>query len=78
MPRESAMNSSHLSGTWQEMRGLVRERWGRLTNDRLEVIAGRRDRLLGALHRRYGTARDLLTRRIRALERQMSRMGRRT
>lgn len=72
------MNSSYMNGTWQEMRGLVRERWGKLTDDRLQVIAGRTDRLLGALHRRYRTARDILTRKVRAFELRMSRVRRRS
>ena len=68
------MNSSHLKGTWQKMRGLVREQWGKLTDDDLDVIAGRRDRLIGALQQRYGTTRDVVERKVTSFERRVSRV----
>ena len=39
-------------------RGKVMELWGRLTNDDLETIAGRRDQLEGKIQERYGYAKD--------------------
>ena len=68
------MNSSHIKGTWKEMRGLVREQWGKLTDDDLDVIAGRRDRLIGTLQQRYGTAKDVVERKVTAFERRVSRV----
>lgn len=68
------MNSSHLEGAWKEVRGLVREHWGKLTDDDLDVIAGRRDRLIGMLQRRYGTAKDVIERQVAAFEERVSRV----
>jgi uncharacterized protein YjbJ (UPF0337 family) len=49
---------------WKQIRGKVRERWGKLTNDDLEEIAGRRDRLAGKLQERYGLAKQEINRQI--------------
>lgn len=52
------MNKDILEGQWTRLKGEVRERWGKLTNDDLDEIAGKRDQLLGAIQKRYGYARD--------------------
>ena len=52
------MNWDQVEGKWKEMKGEVREKWGKLTDDDLEVIAGKRDRLSGQLQRRYGYAKE--------------------
>src|SRR6185436_17682605 len=47
-PRKGAtMNWDKVEGTWLQLRGKVKERWGKLTNDDLDVISGKRDELLG-------------------------------
>ena len=52
------MNWDKFQGSWKEMRGKAQQRWGRLTNDDLDVIEGKREELEGALQQRYGMARD--------------------
>ncbi|HEV8337562.1 MAG TPA: CsbD family protein [Candidatus Polarisedimenticolia bacterium] len=52
------MNSDILEGKWTQLRGKVKEWWGKLTDDDLDKIAGKRDRLLGYLQTRYGYAKD--------------------
>lgn len=52
------MNKDILEGKWMQLRGAVREKWGDLTDDDLEQIAGHRDRLAGLLQERYGYTRD--------------------
>jgi uncharacterized protein YjbJ (UPF0337 family) len=52
------MNWDQVAGKWTEMRGAVRERWGRLTDRDIDVIAGKRDQLVGILQQRYGTAKE--------------------
>ena len=52
------MNSDVLAGQWKQMRGRVKEWWGQLTDDDLDVIDGRADRLAGKLQQRYGWAKD--------------------
>jgi uncharacterized protein YjbJ (UPF0337 family) len=43
-----------LRGNWNQLKGKVREKWGLLTNDDLEHIAGHKDRLIGKIQERYG------------------------
>jgi uncharacterized protein YjbJ (UPF0337 family) len=52
------MNWDQLAGSWKQVKGKFREKWGKLTDDDLEVIAGKRDQLVGRLQERYGMARD--------------------
>jgi uncharacterized protein YjbJ (UPF0337 family) len=37
------MNSDQMQGKWKQIKGSVKERWGKLTDDDLDVIAGKRD-----------------------------------
>jgi uncharacterized protein YjbJ (UPF0337 family) len=53
------MNSDQLKGKWKQVRGSVKERWGKLTNDDLDVIDGQGDQLIGTLQERYGIAREV-------------------
>ena len=52
------MNWDQISGTWKEFKGKVRERWGKLTDDDLDVVAGKRDQMIGLLQKRYGYAKE--------------------
>jgi uncharacterized protein YjbJ (UPF0337 family) len=52
------MNSDQLKGAWKQVKGSVKERWGKLTDDDLEVIDGKHDKLVGKIQERYGVARD--------------------
>ena len=48
------MNQNILEGKWKQLRGSVREKWGQLTDDEVDQIAGKRDKLSGFLQERYG------------------------
>lgn len=48
------MNENILEGKWMQLRGSLREKWGDLTDDELDKIAGKRDKLAGKLQERYG------------------------
>lgn len=52
------MNWDQLEGRWKQVKGSVRQQWGKLTDDDLEVIAGHRDKFVGKLQERYGLARE--------------------
>lgn len=52
------MNWDQVQGKWKQLRGSVKEQWGRLTDDDLEQIAGMRDQLVGKLQERYGIVRE--------------------
>ena len=48
------MNKNILEGKWKQLRGAVREKWGVLTDDELDQIAGNSERLAGLLQEKYG------------------------
>ena len=52
------MNWDQIEGKWKQMKGSVKQQWGKLTDEDLDVIAGRREKLVGKLQERYGFARD--------------------
>lgn len=56
------MNREQMAGNWRVMRGKVKEQWGRLTNDDLDVIQGKHDQLVGKIQQRYGKERDQVER----------------
>ena len=52
------MNWDRIEGNWTQLKGKVREQWGKLTDDDIDVIAGKREQLSGKIQERYGIARD--------------------
>jgi uncharacterized protein YjbJ (UPF0337 family) len=56
------MNRDTMEGNWKQFRGKIQEKWGKLTNDDLDEIDGRRDQLVGRLQELYGRERDELER----------------
>ena len=60
-----------LEGNWREFKGKVKEQWGKLTNDDLDRIEGKRDQLVGILQQKYGKARDEVEKEIRDFENRM-------
>ncbi len=48
------MNQDQAAGNWLQFKGKVKEQWGKLTDDDLDVIAGKRDQLLGKIQERHG------------------------
>ena len=52
------MNQDILTGKWKQMRGQVKQWWGKLTDDDLDRIDGAMDKLAGSLQERYGWERD--------------------
>ena len=46
-----------VKGNWKQLKGKVREKWGLLTDDDLEHIAGHKDRLVGKIQEKYGEAK---------------------
>jgi uncharacterized protein YjbJ (UPF0337 family) len=53
------MDWNRLEGNWKQMKGKVKEQWGKLTDDDLTVIGGRREQLEGKIQERYGIEKDL-------------------
>ena len=52
------MNRDVLEGQWKQLKGKVKQQWGRLTDDELDVVNGRYDQLAGLIQERYGYSRD--------------------
>jgi uncharacterized protein YjbJ (UPF0337 family) len=52
------MNSDQLHGKWKQVTGKVKEKWGKLTNDDLDVIQGRQEQLVGKIQERYGIVKE--------------------
>jgi uncharacterized protein YjbJ (UPF0337 family) len=64
------MNKDTIKGNWKELKGKAKVHWGKLTDDRLEVIAGKRDQLAGEIQHAYGVSRDEAEKQITDFEKQ--------
>jgi uncharacterized protein YjbJ (UPF0337 family) len=62
------MNWDRVEGNWKTFKGQVKQQWGKLTDDDLDVIAGKREELLGRIQNAYGMSRDDADRQIREWE----------
>jgi uncharacterized protein YjbJ (UPF0337 family) len=51
------MNWNQIEGEWKSIKGKAQQRWGKLTDDDLSLIEGKRDKLVGRLQSRYGRQR---------------------
>ncbi|MGB2636267.1 MAG: CsbD family protein [Candidatus Acidiferrum sp.] len=52
------MNWDRVEGKWKQYSGKAKEKWGKLTDDDLTTISGKRDQLIGKVQERYGIAKD--------------------
>jgi uncharacterized protein YjbJ (UPF0337 family) len=57
-PRRFCMNVNQLQGKWQQIKGKVREQWGKLSRDDLEKMEGREDQIVGKLQELYGLEKE--------------------
>jgi uncharacterized protein YjbJ (UPF0337 family) len=64
------MNWSIVEGNWMQFKGKVKTQWGQLTDDQLDVIAGRRDQLVGRLQESYGITKYEAEKQIKRFETQ--------
>jgi uncharacterized protein YjbJ (UPF0337 family) len=65
------MNWDRIQGNWQQLKGSVREKWGKLTDDHLTVIDGQREMLAGKLREAYGIGKDEADRQINDWQRSV-------
>ncbi len=65
------MNWDIVEGNWKQFKGKVRARWGKLTDDQLELIAGKRIELTGRIQEAYGVSKDEAEVQIKLFEEQM-------
>lgn len=52
------MNKDTAEGNWKQLKGKVRENWGKLTDDEVDEIGGRKDNFIGKIQEKYGLKRD--------------------
>lgn len=68
--RERRMQWDIVEGNWKQFKGKVKEQWGKLTDDDLDRIAGKKDQLAGRLQESYGIGKEDAERQIREFEDQ--------
>jgi uncharacterized protein YjbJ (UPF0337 family) len=69
------MNWDVIEGNWKQVKGKVKQQWGRLTDDQLVMVSGKRDQLVGKIQEIYGIARDDAERQVRDWETQYADMS---
>ena len=52
------MNWDRVAGNWKQAKGKVKEQWGKITDDDLDKMAGKRDQLIGKILNSYGIGKD--------------------
>jgi uncharacterized protein YjbJ (UPF0337 family) len=52
------MNSDQFEGKWKQLKGSVKQRWGKLTDNDLTTLSGKKDELVGKIQERYGITRE--------------------
>lgn len=63
-----------MKGSWTQTKGVVKEQWGKLTDDDLLEIEGRRDRLVGKIQTRYGVPKEEAEAQVVGWEKKQKRM----
>jgi len=58
------MNWDIAKGNWKQFRGKVKEQWGKLTDDDMDIIDGKREQLAGKVQERYGVTKDVAEKQI--------------
>jgi|ERR1700733_6174999 uncharacterized protein YjbJ (UPF0337 family) len=59
-----SMNWDQVEGKWKQASGKAKEKWGKLTDDDLQRISGKRDQLIGRIQERYGVAKEEAERQV--------------
>jgi uncharacterized protein YjbJ (UPF0337 family) len=64
------MNKDEIGGNWKQLKGKAKEKWGKLTDDDMTVIEGKRDQLVGKIQERYGYAKEQAEKEVADWERK--------
>ncbi len=65
------MNWDVIEGNWKQYAGQVKAQWGKLTNDEVDVIAGKREQLAGRIQEAYGIDQQEVERQIKAFQKYL-------
>ena len=57
-----------IEGNWKQLKGTLKEKWGKLTDDEFDTIGGKRDKLVGKIQEKYGCTRDEADQQVRGWE----------
>jgi len=60
------MNWDRIEGNWKQFKGKAKSQWGKLTDDDLDVLEGKKDQLVGKIQERYGIKKDEAERQVDA------------
>jgi uncharacterized protein YjbJ (UPF0337 family) len=52
------MNSDQFEGKWKQLKGSLKQRWGKLTDDDITMLSGKKDEFVGKLQERYGITKE--------------------
>ena len=66
------MDWNRVEGNWKQVKGRVKQQWGKLTDDNIDVINGQREMLAGKLQESYGITKDEAERQIKDWENSVS------
>ena len=64
------MNEDRIEGNWKQLKGKVKEQWGKLTDNDLTELEGNQDQLAGRIQERYGIAKDEAEKQVKAFRSQ--------
>lgn len=64
------MNWDIVEGNWKQFKGRIRVRWGKLTDDKLDLINGKRVELAGKIQEAYGITKEEVEEQIKIFEEQ--------
>lgn len=65
------MNWDRIEGNWKQFKGSVKEQWGKITDDQLDVIAGKRAQLTGKIQESYGISKELAEKQVADWQKHM-------
>ncbi len=69
------MNWDKVEGNWEQFKGNVRTEWGKLTDDQIDVIAGKRELLAGKIQESYGITKEETEKRVSAWQKKLKESG---
>jgi uncharacterized protein YjbJ (UPF0337 family) len=69
------MNWDRAGGSWKQYQGAIKENWGKLTDDNLDMIDGKRQQLVGRIEEEYGIAEDVAANQVDDFLKQFDETG---
>ena len=65
------MNKDRIEGNWKQLKGSVKQQWGKLTDDQIDIVAGQREKLSGKIQEAYGITKDEAEKQLNDWERTL-------